>query len=157
MRPRILIPRIVVLGAAIAIVTLSRPSKPASAGLVAERVKVQVTIDSLVGETFSPPPSTTPNLDPESAWAAYAKLNGSTVESIPNDMTVQLGLLTLPVGPVGPNNSYVYTAKDQLAYGYSRPSCPVSLLGPAPSDSPCVEWLFLDANTGQQIDETWQR
>ncbi len=73
-------------------------------------------------------------------------------------MSVRLGLLTLPLGPSGPNGAEAYTAHDELAYGFSWHRYPVSAnprvtkLPP----NPCREWNFLDANTARQIDETWQ-
>lgn len=118
-----------------------------------------ITIDPQIGETFAPPPSgAAPALTAEQAWAEYAQLNGDSSTTIPSSDTVTLGQLTLPIGPTGPNNSEAYTAYNELAYGYSWYSCPVSIgFQTTPPSSPCIEWNFLDAMTGQQIDETYQQ
>jgi len=140
-------------------VALFRPQGSAGAGTVVSPMTQLITIDSHVGETFGPPPSSAqPAMTADAAWAQYAQLNGSSVTVIPSSVTVSLGSLTLPVGPVGPNGSEVYTAYNELAYGFSSHSCPGTTLDvPQSSDNACTEWLFLDANTGQQIDDTWQQ
>lgn len=119
-----------------------------------------ITIDPHVGETFAPPPAdASPRLSAQQAWAAYTKVDTSyTSPEIPSNVSVRLGLLTLPLGPSGPNGAEAYTAHDELVYGFSWHNCPVSRnprvrkLPP----NPCREWNFLDARTAKQIDETWQ-
>jgi len=71
---------------------------------------------------------------------------------------VDIGLLTLPIGPSGPNGSEIYTVHNQLVYGYSWHQCPASRNPKVKKlpPNPCIEWLFLNANTGYQIDETFQ-
>jgi hypothetical protein len=119
-----------------------------------------ITIDPELGETFAPPAaSAAPAMTAQQAWAAYTQVNTSySTPAIPSEVTVQLGLFTLPLGPSGPNGTEAYTAHDELAYGFSWHSCPVSR---NPNEktfpaNPCVEWNFLDANTGHQIQEGWQ-
>jgi hypothetical protein len=63
--------------------------------------------------------------------------------------------LTLPTGPDGTGP---YTAHDELTYGYSTPSAcmvtnPRVLL---PRNARCISWNFLDANSGNQIESTFQ-
>jgi hypothetical protein len=125
----------------------------------ARPVATTITIDSAVGETFAPPkPPYHPAMSAEAAWVRYARSLGSHRKAIPSSVSVRIGLLTLPVGPVGPNNSELYTAHNELTYGYSWHSCPVYTLPVSPPPhSPCIEWLFLDANTGHMIDDTWQQ
>jgi hypothetical protein len=128
---------------------------------VASAVPATITIDPQVGETFAPAPSSAaPAMTAQQAWAAYTQVNTSYSDSaIPSTVTVQLGLLTLPLGSTGPGGSEAYAAQNELVYGYSWHSCPASrnpnvqTLPP----NPCIEWNFLDANTGRQIDETWQQ
>jgi len=158
LRRKRLITGAAVLGVLVTGFILARlPKTPVRAATVMSAVTTTVTIDPSVGETFAPAPSSSaPSMSAQKAWARYARLNGSSVTAIPSSVTVQLGRLTLPVGP-GPDNSVSYTAYNQLAYGFSWHSCPVSMLNPPSPDNPCIEWLFLDANTGQQIDETWQQ
>jgi hypothetical protein len=159
----------VVLGMLLAGLFVARLARtPARASTTNGDVTTTIAIDSVVGETFAPPPSSAQtSLTAQDAWAQYAALAGSSVTTIPSTVTVQLGLLTLPVGPASApgtsglttSNGEAYTALNELAYGYSWHSCPVIML-PGASVSPgnpCIEWLFLDANTGQQIDETWQQ
>lgn len=130
-------------------------------------VTTKITINSQIGETFAPPLNTaSPTLTAEQAYAQYEQHIGSSATTIPSGVTVQLGLLTLPVGPANSEtgnlptqNGIAYTALNELAYGYSWHSCPMTLtLGPSSLPSnPCIEWNFIDANTGQQIGMTWQQ
>lgn len=127
----------------------------------AAAVTATITIDPATGETFAPPPaSAKPALTAQQAWAKYTQADRSyRSPAIPANMTAHLGLLTLPLGPSGPGGSEAYTAHNELVYGYSWHSCPVSRnprvkkLPP----NPCTEWNFLNASTGQQIDQTWQQ
>ena len=119
-----------------------------------------IIIDPTIGEIFAPAPaSARPALTAEQAWARYTRVDRSYRRSaIPSNMTAHLGLLTLPLGPSGPGGSEAYTAHNELVYGYSWHNCPVSRnprVKKLPSN-PCIEWNFLNANTGQQIEETWQ-
>ena len=147
-----------ILGALAVVLFVTRlPRTPARAATSASAAAATVTIDPSVGETFAPaPPSSAPGLSAQQAWTQFAQLNGASDTSMPSTVTVQLGLLTLPVGP-GTDNTLSYTAHNELAYGYSWHSCPVSMLSPPSPDNPCIEWLFLDASTGVHIDETWQQ
>ena len=85
------------------------------------------------------------------AWAAFARLNDSGSRAIPARVSPQLGLLTLP------------TARNELAWGYHWHACSSIVPSPPPGAtapaSPvyCTEWLFLDAKTGAQMDQTWQQ
>ncbi|MGI9004923.1 MAG: hypothetical protein ACR2FU_01760 [Streptosporangiaceae bacterium] len=109
------------------------------------------------GETFAPPPAdAAPKLTEQQALDAYT---GSSNFQVPDGVAVALGLFTLPIGPdCGPScengntviNGIAYTVYNQLAYGFSINRCP------AGSDAPdwqCQQWLFLDANTGQDIGQ----
>lgn len=119
-----------------------------------------ITIDPNLGEIFAPPPeATAPAMTAEQAWAAYGKIDTAAGTKIPPDVSVSLGLFTLPLGPSGSNGTEAYTAHNILTYGYSWHSCPTSRnpkVKRLPA-SPCIEWLFLNANTGQQIDNTGQQ
>jgi hypothetical protein len=127
-----------------------------------------ITIDPQVGDTFAPAPaSATPKLTAQQAWARYMRHIGNARVVIPSTVHVQLGLFTLPVGPAtAPGTSHLtkvngeaYTAYNELAYGYSSPSGCVTL-NPrlmAPPGARCLYWDFLDANTGLQIDSTYQK
>ena len=126
----------------------------------ASAVTVPITIDPTIGETFAPAPAgDKPALTAQQAWATYTHVDRSYHNSaIPSNVTAHLGLLTLPLGPSGPGGSESYTAHDELVYGYSWHNCPVSR-NPRVKKLPpnlCTEWNFLNANTGHQIDETWQ-
>ena len=86
--------------------------------------------------------------------------------TIPSGVTVQLGLVSVPVGPATApgaaglpiSNGTAYVALDDLAYGYGSPSaCPPST-NPYVTQSPassCLHWTFIDASIGRQIVETW--
>jgi len=76
----------------------------------------------------------------------------------------------MPVGPANPNdpdqaglavsNGIAYRVLNVLAYGYSSPtgSCPMSRnpLRPGPIGKSCIDWTFVNADTGQLIEETSQ-
>jgi hypothetical protein len=124
-----------------------------------------VTIDPNIGETFAPPPAAAqPALTATEAWVQHEQQAGAiSVTSIPSGVRVQLGLLTLPVGDAGPHHSMMYTAHNELVYGFSWHSCPMIVGGdqsggPASLPAnPCIEWRFIDAATGEMIDDTWQQ
>jgi hypothetical protein len=84
-------------------------------------------------------------------------------------------------GLPGPDGKF-YTPRNELPYGYSWHSCPPVMGVPSPGPraattqsaparpsatsesasaprppNPCVAWLFLDANTGRMIVQTWQQ
>ena len=114
-----------------------------------------VTIDSLAGETFTPvAPTVQGSLSASAAWQRFASRIGAS-SAIRNGVVATLGKLTLPVGPVGPDNSMAYTADGELVWAYSYDACAAGVMDGA-TGHPCVEWTFLDAATGEQIDTVWQ-
>jgi hypothetical protein len=125
-----------------------------------EPVKHVIVISPDIGEILAPPPANAkPRLTAAQAYARSTGRRGRQVTAIPANVTAHLGLLTEPEGPLGPGGKVVaYSPGGQLVYGFSWHSCPVSMnprvrrLPP----NPCVEWNFIDANTGHQIDDTWQ-
>jgi Tol biopolymer transport system component len=125
--------------------TLTLAWRDSSGGAVP--VTTTITIDPSAREVFERPgPSADANLTAEEAWAQWAHLNGATTTAIPSVVTAHLGRLTL-----APEADRV------LAYGFRWRSCPIHMLPSPPPSGPCIEWLFLDANTGKQLDETWQQ
>ncbi len=140
----------------------------ASAGGSADGTAVTSTITLTGGDypfTFAPPPgNAAPQLTPQEAAARYAEvLTGKSGFQIPDDVTVQLGLYTQPVGDAsvceeqGENCSgytitggVAYKELNQLVYGYSAWRCP-DQTGQDPRL--CTQWLFLDANTGAWVGE----
>jgi cytoskeletal protein RodZ len=116
------------------------------------------TIDPYVGEVFAvPDPNASPVLSEEQAWSAYTAQQQSPNVPIPAGMTVYLGSLTLPVGP-NAQGVETYHVHNELAYGFASPS-PCRNMNPrvtTPPSNNCMEWTFLDAATGAQIDTTWQ-
>ncbi len=120
-----------------------------------------VTVHLTGGARFAPAPAgAKPTLTPQQAWARYVKVNTSYHSSaIPRAVvSVRLGLLTLPIGRLGPQGTESYLAHNKLVYGYSSHQCPQSQ-GPPGSTAPpnpCIEWNFLSASTGRQIVDTYQ-
>jgi hypothetical protein len=121
-------------------------------------VSATITIDPAIKETFGPPPaSAQPAMTAALAWAQWEQHAGATNTTIAPNTTVQLGLLTLPVGPycgaechgLIVKNRIAYTVLNQLAYGYRWSACPPGSTLPAVR---CNSWIFLDASTGQMID-----
>lgn len=115
----------------------------------------QVIIDSNIGEVFVPveDPSLSA-MTANEAFAAQAKRIHSEQLTPPEGDTIRLGRLTMPIGP-----GEGYTARDRLVWAFSTHQCPASR-ALNPSTAPkgrCIEWMFLDADTGALIDDTFQR
>jgi len=100
---------------------------------------------------FAPtPPGAVPAMTARQAWARFSRGEGSPATS--PGSTVQLGLLTMPIGPDCAKecaghpvrDGIAYTALNQLAYGYSWLAFPHRHLKNR-------NWIFLDANTGKMI------
>ncbi|HEY3958176.1 MAG TPA: hypothetical protein VGM53_32830 [Streptosporangiaceae bacterium] len=136
------------------------PGQGSSAGPVAAR-HAAIVIDPHVGETFArASASAAPRLTAQQAWARFAHHLRSNRTAIPAEVHVRLGLLTLPIGPTGPGHSESYTAHNELTYGYSSPPGGCPTINPrlvAPPNARCIPWTFLNANTGKQIDSTYQK
>jgi hypothetical protein len=108
-----------------------------------------------------------PKLTAEQAFARYEQVdNGHTHGGIPSYVTVYLGIPTWSVGPASDPDTDNFTKKDGIAYtalnelvcGYRWRACPPSRnpnVATLPAN-PCIERSFLDANTGNQIYDTFQ-
>ena len=103
------------------------------------------------GVEFAPaPPGAVPAMTARQAWAKFS--GGGRHKAISAGTTMQLGLLTAPIGPYcglecdghPVRDGIAYTALNQLAYGYSWRAFPHRHLKPR-------DWIFLDANTGHMI------
>ncbi len=159
---------VTVLGLGVTGFLAAKPQQAPARAATHAAVPAPITIDAQLGETFAPAPrSAAPALTAQQAWLRYAHHVGSKVTTIPSHTTVRLGLYTQPAGPaflpgtsrLPKSHGEAYIALNQLAYGYSWHSCPLYVGGPGmlpPPPTPCIEWLFLDANTGQMIIDTWQ-
>lgn len=98
----------------------------------------------------APPSGAMPAMTAEQAWATFS--TGESDKAIPPGTTVELGLLTSPIGPYCGvecdgwivQDGIAYRALHQLVYGYSWLAFPHRHLKPR-------NWIFLDANTGQMI------
>jgi hypothetical protein len=168
--------RIYYLGAVIVLLTtgffIVRHAVVSAHAVTASPVADTIVVNAASGATFAPAPTgASPALTAEQAWADYVKVAGGSA-NIPSGVNIQLGLVTWPSGSAdAPGasgetivNGVAYVALNELAYGYSEPSpCrPTFLEAPgqpsaaSSSSGSCVDWLFVDANSGQQIMETWQ-
>lgn len=161
---------IVVVGAVAAAVTAcgstGRPVvhdqlQPASSDASHDRVTSTIVINAGADETFAPPPAgKQPKLTAAQAWKRFAdKADPKHHHTMPADADYQLGLITVPP-----------SVTDVLAWGYRGPlgACafhvPPPLLGrsasptPTPTAAPprCVEWTFIDADNGHQVESTQQ-
>jgi hypothetical protein len=135
------------------------PATGSPAAKAVEPVTHVIVISPDIGEIIAPAPAgAKPRLTAAQALARSTGRKGRRVIAIPANVTPHLGLLTLPIGPSGPGGTEAYTVRNQLVYGFSWHNCPASRnprvrrLPP----NPCVEWNFINANTGHQIDDTWQ-
>ena len=147
-----------VLGAALAAV---RTSVADAQAIADARAATKVTVNP--GITFAPPPSNA--APPLTAAQTFATWSPGT--AIPSDVSVQLGLLTVVVGSdCGAEcengnivqGGMVYSALNQLAYGFEwSTSCiNLGLNAPPPPPGSCIQWNFIDANTGHQIIVAYQ-
>ncbi len=99
---------------------------------------------------FAPPPfGVMPAMTSRQAWPAFSP--GRSDKEAPG-ATVQLGLLTSPIGPYCGvscdswvvKDGIAYRSLNQLAYGYSWLAFPNR-------HSHLRNWVFVDANTGKMI------
>jgi hypothetical protein len=129
---------------------------------VASPVATVVTIDSNYGVTLGPPGSSTPAMTADAAWSAYASTSGFDETTVPPRLSVSIGSLTDPIQDIGPTSSWTYRAFNELVYAYSMNTACLSLGAPpddqaggtsgsGPVSGQCVEWTFLDANTGDHV------
>jgi len=146
---------------------IARAAFAPAGAVTASAVSTTIVVNTANGATFAPPPANASRaLTVEQAYADYAQVPGGPA-SIPAGYTTQLGLVTEPSGPAdAPGaaneqtvNGVAYVVLNELAYSYSATvSCPPST-NPFVTNSPgasCIDWIFVDANTGQLIFETWQ-
>lgn len=142
----------------IALLATACGARAAGRGYGVRAQTVAATVHLTGRATFVPAPaSVKPSLTPKQAWARYVKVDTSYRGS-PIPRNVRLGLLTMPIGPIGPGGAEAYLAHNELAYGYSWHQCPQSQ-GPSGStvpSNPCIAWNLISATTGRQIVETWQ-
>jgi hypothetical protein len=155
---RVAVLGVVALAAVLGMALLPRQGHRAAADDPLPWTPAPITIDSDIGETFTPAPPPPPfintQLTADEAWAKFAISTSDDPDysppPIPSRVTVQLGYLT-----------GVYDYVDKIVWGYSWHECPLIIGGPGmaltvPADDPCIHWLFLGANRGEQADETWQ-
>jgi hypothetical protein len=97
---------------------------------------------------FDPPGDAQPKLTSTEALAIFKAMYPEFQP--PEEPTAQLGFYTAPVGD--------HRVRDRLAWGYRWHECAASA-HPLPPGTvvPCTSWLFLDANTGEMLDLTWQQ
>lgn len=143
--------------------TLSISDRAAASTAVSPMTSTAV-IDPQLDETFSPLSSTqqsvAPSMTADQAWAAFANLNGYSQPTVPADLTVFIGSLTLPNDNVGPASAWTYRYQNEIAYGYSEPPAQCINTSTRTSTSQdagtCVTWTFLSPSTGQLLDQTDQ-
>jgi hypothetical protein len=148
---------ILAVGASVLVAGDTEPADVAhtAAHMSPDEVAGTQIIDASIGETFTPAVNAKgPGL--LSPALAYGR-------DIPTGTTHQLGYLTLPLGAGAPGQ---YTADNALVYAFTYPECgpqtvPVPMLGtsspptPTAASTECTQWEFVDARTGDMIDETW--
>src|SRR5215471_3093181 len=132
-RPRVL----ACIGAAAAALVggafIARAALAPARAVTVSPVTTLVTVNPAIGITFGPAPAdAAPSLSGAQAWTQYAQVQGWST-TVPSNVTVQLGLVTVPVGPASAPgaaslvkvNNTAYMAYNELAYGYTSPSaCP---------------------------------
>src|SRR2546422_2432815 len=99
---------------------------------------------------FDPPGGDQPKLTSSEALAMFEAADPEF--NPPAEPTPQLGRYTDAVG----DGTYLY--KEQLAWGYTWHQCAPQFGNPPPDAVvSCTAWLFLDANTGEMFELTWQK
>ncbi len=157
MRPK----KWIIMASGAAVIAAGLAAAKVSAGAVntpgTTPVRKTIELANNPGEEFAPPPAdAAPKLTVQQALDVYT---GSSNFQIPDGVSVALGLLTRPIGPdCGPScekgdtvlNGIAYDVHQRLAYGFMVNYCPAGSTLP---DWKCQQWLFLDANTGQDIGQ----
>lgn len=102
-------------------------------------------------DVFAPPPyGVTPAKTAKQAWPAFFSPSGAAKKS--PGATVQLGLLTSPVGPYCGVSCDMWTVKDGIAYrALNRLVYGYSWLAFPHRNSHARGWWFVDANTGKML------
>lgn len=126
-------------------------TRPAAAGAV--------VIDPDINETFTPsstPPTGATVMSESAARAAAATKNTLAPAT---GATVQTGYFTFPTGSGSPNT---YLAKGAYVYAYHWTQCGPNMgvpgaESPSPAPPRCTEWMFIDATTGDVLDNTWTK
>jgi len=156
----------------VSLTAIAAPGHVPSTGKGQSSTGDTIVIDPEVGETFTPDAPDGPVgsagashigiLSPEAAYRGYS----GDASDIPKDWTWQIGSLTLPLGS---EPSDGYAAIDEYVYAFMVPACGPKFLPPPVggdtrrggqeepqhSDSTCMQWLFVDATTGNMVDLTW--
>jgi hypothetical protein len=100
---------------------------------------------------FDPPGDAQPQLTSAEALAIF-KAADPEFNPQQEELTAHLGFYTAAVG------DGTYRFKHRLAWGYSVHWCAVYQHPVSPGTVvPCTFWLFLDANTGEMLEGTWQQ
>ena len=93
-----------------------------------------------------------PELSASEAIARYENHNSDF--ALPSDAVSYLGYYSAAKG----DGTYSY--KDRLAWGFAWHECIAPQPNPRytgpPISTSCSAWLFLDANSGRMLEETWQ-
>jgi len=102
--------------------------------------------------TFVPPGDVQARLTSSEAIAAFRAADPEFT-GLPADATSFFGIYTAAVG------DGTFRFHDRLAWGYTWHRCVQSQapFASAPTPAFCKQWLFLDANTGQMLEATWQK
>jgi hypothetical protein len=151
-------------GAKTQVVAEVEPSTPSSSGPPATQTDVTVNLPD--SEILVPDSSNgSPQLSSSAAWSLYQAQMGSTSSSIPSSVSeIVLGDLSIPVDPQDLAEDQTFTVHDQFAYGYKLPNSCAPITFPSSSDENqsseptpqlCTEWVFLNANTGSALDDTY--
>jgi Tol biopolymer transport system component len=108
------------------------------------------TVFLSAGQWFDPPGDAQPQLTSEEAVDIFKAVDPEF--DPPEDLAAQLGFYTAPVG------DGTYRFNHRLAWGYSWHECAIPEHPVSPGTVlPCIRWLFLDANTGEMLEGTWQQ
>ena len=101
--------------------------------------------------TLALAPNAPAELTSSEAFEVFLADHPGFIFGLADATSAQLGYLTAAVG------DGTYSLKDRLVWGYTFET-PGAFAHPVPSDYPRSHtwWVFLDANTGEELQTEWQ-
>jgi hypothetical protein len=142
-----------IAASALILLVASACANAASPGGGAIATPTTIVLNPATGNTFVLAPDAPAKLTAAEALAVFTAKDTEFTGSLSDALAVDLGYYTAPVG------DGTYRWKDRLAWGYNWDQVMPwpGLVQPTYSYTPPhLFWLFLDANTGEMLEATWQ-
>lgn len=139
-------PRAVALSAVVVAAATAGVVSLTATGSGAAPAATEIVIDSVTHEVFDP--ASAQEIPAHAAsviWSIWARRAGADTPTIPDQVHAEFGRLTIPMG----DGSYRVHALPVWAFSVDH--CPAG--NDATVQQSCVDWLFLDATTGEEVDQ----